>query len=265
MASRHQHRRPRERLPKPTRVLAISGSRPDLALSPEQKMALHNEELARWEIRHVATHNPPAIWAQSASRSGALRPGCHALGLWTGQVPRYVDRRHWSIRDAVTRAQFERGVDRRLAAYLTLNSGTIRRSFRVVQWQQRLRMEAQNEGTPAARLAQMAQHPDQAVRRAVAGNPQAPPSTLAELAGGSDAAMRRAVARNPNAPLDILCMLAYDGTGAVRRAVARNRAAPDEVRRTVLLVQLWGDLKSVVKRSQALEFWEEEYLSVEAG
>lgn len=251
MASRHQHRRPRERLPKPTRVLAISGSRPDLALSPEQKMALHNEELARWEIRHVATHNPPAIWAQSASRSGALRPGCHALGLWTGQVPRYVDRRHRSIRDAVTRAQFERGVDRRLAEWQRLVAAAPaaraavagnRRHWAGVQFRvcHRVRLEAQDPGTPVSRLATLAKVPWTAVRRAVAHNANTPLATLTLLAADADGGVRRevatnpaspiealrALARRPDTPAEILARLASDRRANIRRWAAKNAATP---------------------------------------
>lgn len=88
--------------------------------------------------------------------------------------------------------------------------------------------EAADSATPAARLAELAEHEDCSVRFSVAWNPRASVATLTVLADDPDGEVRSAVANHAKCPLPVLERLAVDSDEGVRADVAANpRCAPD--------------------------------------
>lgn len=243
--------------------------RPVMSAAAEQQICkdLHKQQ----PYRDLVLRNGPADWAQSAHRRGGLRIGRHALGVSTGGEPSYLDRRHWSIRDAKARADFGAGVARRVGARLRLcdeeplhqvAAGANERRWAADQalLKRRLRAEARDPQTPQARLAILAQDPDPSVRRVVAHNPNTPGGTLTLLANDGDEEVRRevatnpqspiealsAVARRPDTPAEILARLAKDKSEIIRQVVACNCTTPPDA-----LASLAADPGEAVRREVA--------------
>ena len=105
---------------------------------------------------------------------------------------------------------------------------------------------ASDPNTPADALAQLANDPDDWVRRAVAANPNTPLDALALLANDPDPDVRGEVAENPNTPADALALLANDPDPDVRGEVAENPNTPADA-----LAQLASDPDDWVRRKVA--------------
>ena len=220
-------------------------------MSAAAEQQIYKDLRTQGPYRDLVNHNGPAEWAQSTNRHGGLRKGRHALGVSTGNECKFLSRRHWSIRDAQERADFGAGVARRVKERLQrCGEEPLHQVFKEAnshKWaatqarvQRQIRAEALDPGTSPARLAELADHSSEAIRRAVARNRSAPATTLERLAGDIDEGVRRevatnpaspiealrALARRPDTPAEILARLASDRRANIRRWAAKNAATP---------------------------------------
>ncbi|MFE2850074.1 hypothetical protein ACFXJO_02945 [Streptomyces lavendulae] len=99
-----------------------------------------------------------------------------------------------------------------------------------------VRTLAANSSVPSRIRARFAEHPEPAVRCAVAASVgDEPPGLLARLAADTDPSVRSFLAMNEHLPTELLALLASDPESSVRSSVIqRCRDAPEEVRRTLL-------------------------------
>lgn len=86
--------------------------------------------------------------------------------------------------------------------------------------------EASAEGTPLARLQQLATHKHPDVRAAVARRPDCPIGLLATLAHDRSHDVRCAVASSPRMVLAVAQLLVRDKDSTVLKSLARNDALP---------------------------------------
>ncbi|MCX5077915.1 hypothetical protein OG321_36280 [Streptomyces sp. NBC_00424] len=99
-----------------------------------------------------------------------------------------------------------------------------------------VRTLAANSSLPSRIRALFAEHPEPAVRCAVAASvTDEPPGLLACLAADPDPSVRSFLAMNEHLPTELLALLAADSEAGVRSSVIqRRRGVPDEVRRMLL-------------------------------
>lgn len=99
-----------------------------------------------------------------------------------------------------------------------------------------VRTLAANSSVPAPIRARFAEHPEPAVRCAVAASVRDEPlGLLARLAADPDPSVRSFLAMNEHLPTELLACLASDSETSVRSSVVQRwRDAPDDVRRMLL-------------------------------
>ncbi|MFE7766727.1 hypothetical protein [Streptomyces sp. NPDC057438] len=87
----------------------------------------------------------------------------------------------------------------------------------------------ENPATPAHAVADLADHPSAALRRALAARPGLPPRTYARLAEDPTPGVRAELAENPALDRALMLMSAADSSPDVRRALAHNPRVPLDV------------------------------------
>ncbi|WP_234314544.1 MULTISPECIES: hypothetical protein [unclassified Streptomyces] len=110
---------------------------------------------------------------------------------------------------------------------------------------------AGNSSLPARVRVRFVEHPDPAVRCAVAASiGDEPPGVLARLAGDADPSVRWFLTMNDRLPPELLARLAADPEPRVRSAIVQgDRVLPDNVRRA-----LFTDEDADVRRSSLLAY-----------
>ncbi|SFM78975.1 hypothetical protein SAMN04487980_1005205 [Streptomyces sp. cf124] len=92
-----------------------------------------------------------------------------------------------------------------------------------------LRAALENPATPAAAVADFADHPSALLRWAVAARPGLPPQAYARLAADPTPGARADLAANPSIDDTVVRALAHDSSPDVRRALAHNPRVPLDV------------------------------------